>query len=566
MKPVVFACFCMFVACATKPTITWEQTAKKPTISNLRRYIFLYPNTEESTIARMQLESLLAREALREGSIARLQAFLQEFPNSAHSSQIREALVAAQAKRAMQINTPWALLRFLYLYPRSSHPAIRLQLEETWWKELKTHPNPRQILHYVEIFPQGKYVIQARELLAETLYKKLGPDPAPEILQVFAAQHPQTSVGQRALQQLRFWERALVLLHGTHEELLRSIAQNVDFPEDLLEIVSHAHVEAALWDFDIPALIAWCTTVKKACTTELVQTLAIWQKMSSKARENLATMVRAAGPFRPMPALASLEIALHVEDLHTIWMALEALTWRPEPRALALLLQQAGAAEPAIAWPAAAACQKWLKRWPKRARVLAMWHLRKLANQQDRYENVMRIVLLNSFLGNPLPVENIAKLPIIEPWTLSTLVLQAETLPQPPWERLREEWNVVVKRLRDLFPSHLDAGTFPLARNLARRAFMLVQRMESLPLLPNSQGGIDQITELKNLLLDWETRLTSFAGYIRCSENPLPQQANQHRLQQEPARIKLLADPRQAKFWKTVWSVPENSPYLPTQL
>jgi len=558
--------FLFLFSCTGSRSNSWDQVSRQPTLLNLRNYIFLHPNTEESAVARMQLETLLAREALSDGSIARLQAFLQEFPDGSHAPQVREALMAARAGRALETDTQWALLRFLHLHPKAPQAeSVRARLENTWWRELSASPNPRSLLHYVETYPSGKHASEARELLADTLYKKLGPDPAPELLQAFASRHPQTTAGRHAMERLRFWERALVLLLGSAHDQLRILAQGGDFPPDLLEVAVRAHLESALWAFDTDAMASWCAAVKDACSPEWLQMLVLWKKMPQAARDSLAAQVKAAGPFRPMPALSSLEVALQVEDLHTVWMAMESLAWRPEPRAFALLLQQAGAADPAVAWPAASACRKWLSRWPDRGRVLAQWHLKRLSGEQKNYENMARAVLLHSFLGHALPLDDIARLPVTEPVALSTLVLQAETLPQPPWSRLGEEWSAAVNRLRDLFPANLDAGSFSLARNLARRAFVMVQRFETLPLPPDAQGIPERLAEMKKRLSDWETRLASFSGYIRCAENPLPQQEAEHRLVQEPARAKLLADPRQNVFWKTVWGVPGNSPYFPAQ-
>ncbi len=570
MKSACLAfCFAL-AACTASREPSWEQVSRNPTLSSLRRYILLHPASEEASVARMQLEVRLARLALQDGGIARLQAFLQEFPDGAHAPQVRQALVEARARRALELDTHWALLRFLYLHPHEKRAAeVRERLEDTWWRELARNPNPepRALLQYAQTYPAGKHTAQAQERLAQILYKKLGPDPAPELLQIFAAQHPQTAAGKEALAQLRAWERALILLHGAEEEQLRLVREGAELPADLLQVAAGAHVESALWAFETERLETWCAAVKTACPPELLQALEAWKKMKPAARDALSGIVRAAGPFRPMPALASLEVALHVEDLHTVWMAMEALAWRPEPRAFALLLQKAGDSEPAVAWPAADACRKWLARWPHRGRVLATWERRRLSGQRDRHENMARLVLLDAFLGHPLPTAEIAALPVAEPVVLPTLVLQAETLPQAPWDRLQEEWAATVNRLRDLFPVRLDAGSFPLARSLARRAFILARRFATLTPPPNAQAFLEHVTRLKTLLSEWETRLSAFPGYIRCDENPLPRQAAEHRLQQEAAKAKLLgiADPRQASFWKSVWSVPENSPYFPAQ-
>jgi hypothetical protein len=393
----------LLVSCAPRQD-AWERVSSNPTMPTLRRYIMDHPGTEETQIARLHLERLSARAALAAGGIAPLQLHLQAYPAGAHAAEVRGRLMVLRAARALAEDTPWALLRFLYLHPDSKETAaVRARLEETWWKQLQADPSAHGLKQYLEVFPTGGHETEAQELLAHVIFEKLGPEPDPELLRMFVLNHPKSPTGKRALALLREWERSEVLVSGETTTVVELLRRGESLPAELVRVSFAAHLEAALWSFDLDLLGQLCDAAPRQCDAQLPAAIQYWKKMAPQARDRLAETVRAAGPFRPMPAFRTLEVALNVEDLHTVWVALRSLSHRPEPRAFALLLSRAGHPDSAIAWPAADACRAWLARWPSRGAVLAAFELRRRQNRRDQFPSLIQTALLAEFLQRPLP-------------------------------------------------------------------------------------------------------------------------------------------------------------------
>jgi len=553
-----------WAACAPRQD-AWERVSTNPTLPSLRRYIHEHPGTEEGQIARLHLERLSARQALADGSLAALALHLQAHPSGAHAAEVRARLLDLRARRALEEGASWPLLRFLYLHPEGPRATeVRARLEEVWWQELVTTPTPKGLRQYLEVFPAGARQGAARELLARVLFERLGPEPDPELLRVFALNHAQSEAGKRALAMLREWERSEVLAAGELPAVAELARSGQSLPADLLRVSVEAHLEAALWDFDLDGLAALCDTAPSRCDPLLPAALAHWRRMTPAARDRLAADVRAAGPFRPMAALRTLEVALAVEDLHTVWTALQALTHRPEPRAFGLLLSRAGHPDPAVAWPAADACRAWLERWPDRGAVLAAFELRRRAGRRDQFPALAQTVLLAGFLKRPLPTADVARLKPAEPVTLSTLVLQVRTLEAGPWTGLVNELGANLTRLKELFPATLDRESFPLARNLARRMYRLQLLLESLQGAPGpaARTVTERLAQTQALLADWEGKLAAFPGYLPCAGDPLAPQKAAHLAARDAARERLqkLADPFGGAWWKNALTVPTPPP------
>ncbi len=565
MRTLSLSLLLLSVAACAPRVDTWERVSANPTRPALRRYIHEHPGTEEAQIARLHLERLSARQALADGGIAALALHLQAHPSGAHAAEVRDRLVALRAKRALTADTPWALLRFLYLHPEPKEAAgVRARLEGTWWRELQAAPTPRGLKQYLEVFPGGAHEAAAQELLASVLFERLGAEPDPELLRVFALNHAKSQAGRRALELIRELERAEALAVGDAAVVAELAAGGQRLPEDLLRVAVEAHLEAALWDFDLDRLQLLCAGAPKHCDPRLPPALVHWRKLNPANRDKLAATVRAAGPFRPMAALRSLEVALGVEDLQTVWAALGSLSHRPEPRAFGLLLSRAGHPDPAVAWPAADACRAWFARWPARGAVLAAFELRRRTHRLDQYPTLAQATLLAELLGRPLPTDHLARAKPAEPVTLATLVLQVQTLPAAPWNALANELGTAVTRLRDLFPGNLDRESFPLARNLARRLYRLQVLLESLRAAPGPFAATvsERLAQVQSLLSDWEGRLAAFPGYLPSAEDPLAAQKSAHLLAREAARTSLLkaADPFGGAWWKIPLGVPTTTP------
>ena len=552
------------LACAPRVD-AWERVSSHPTIPALRGYIHEHPGTEETQIARLHLERLSAVQALADDGIAALLLHLQAHPTGAHAGRIRERLVQLRAARAQTEDTPWALLRFLYLHPNTQEAAgIRARLEETWWKHLLAAPTPRSLKQYLEVFPAGVHEAQAQELLAKAIFEKLGPTPDPEVLRLFAMNHPKSATGKRALEMLREWERAEILLSGETPAVIELLRGGGSLPPELLRASFEAHWEAALWSFDLDLLGQLCDAAPKSCDPTGPAAVAAWKKLAGPARDRFTETVRAAGPFRPLPALRTLEIALLVEDLHTVWVVLRSLAHRPEPRAFALLLSRVAHPDPAIAWPAAEACRQWLARWPERGAVLATFELRRRQNRLDQYPALVQTTLLSEFLRLPLPGDHLARLKPVEPVLLMTLVLQVQTVPAAPWNAFVQELTASMNRLRELFPAGLDRSNYPLARNLARRMYQLQRLLEALRFAPGpfAAAVADRTAQAQALLTEWEGKLAAFPGFFPSAEDPLAAQQRAHEENQKAAREKLAksADPFGGSWWTPHLTVPPRTP------
>ncbi|MBU1068683.1 hypothetical protein KJ975_03855 [Myxococcota bacterium] len=554
----------LLVSCAPRQD-AWERVSSNPTMPTLRRYILDHPGTEETQIARLHLERLSARAALAAGGIAPLQLHLQAYPAGAHAAEVRGRLMVLRAARALAEDTPWALLRFLYLHPDSKEAApVRARLEETWWKQLQADPSPHGLKQYLEVFPAGLHETEAQELLAHVIFEKLGPEPDPELLRMFVLNHPKSPTGKRALALLREWERSEVLVSGETTTVVELLRRGESLPAELVMASFAAHLEAALWSFDLDLLGQLCDAAPRQCDAQLPAAIQYWKKMAPQARERLSETVRAAGPFRPMPAFRTLEVALNVEDLHTVWVALRSLSHRPEPRAFALLLSRAGHPDSAIAWPAADACRAWLARWPSRGAVLAAFELRRRQNRRDQFPSLIQTALLSEFLQRPLPVADIARLKPAEPVLLSTLVLQVLTVPAAPWNAFVTEINSSISRLHELFPAAPDRASYPLARNLVRRMYRFQLLLETLRFAPGpfSTAVSDRLAQTQTLVTEWEARLAGFPDYIPSAEDPLSAQIQAHETNRKAARDRLAAsaDPFGGSWWKIALGVTAAPP------
>ncbi len=564
MKHLPLILLLLPMACAAR-TDTWERVSSNPTIPALRGYILEHPGTEEAQIARLHLERLSARQALAADSLAALQLHLQAHPTGTHSAQVRQRMIELRAARALEEDSPWSLLRFLYLHQDAKEAAgIRARLADTWWKTLEAAPSLRGLKQYLEVFPGGIHEAQAQELLAKTIFEKLGPEPDPEVLRMFALNHPKSPTGKRALELLREWERAEILVSGETSSVVELLRGGGSLPPELVRVSLAAHLEAALWSLDLESLGQLCDAAPGHCAPTWPAAIAYWKKLSPPVRDRLAETVRAAGPFRPLPALRTLEVALQVEDPHTVWVVLRSLSHRPEPRAFALLLSRVGHPDPAISWPAADACRQWLARWPDRGAILAAFELRRRQNRHDQYPSVVQTALLSEFLNRPLPVGDIARLKPVDPVVLPTLVLQVQTLPAAPWNAFVQEISNSLTRLRELFPATLDRGTYPLARNLARRMYRMQMILETLRQAPGpfATAVSDRLAQAQALVAEWEGKLSAFPGYIPCAEDPLAAQKIAHGGNQQAARDKLMgsADPFGGSWWKILLTVPAPTP------
>ncbi len=537
-------------------TGTWDRISAAPTLETLRAFVHEHPDTEEARIARLHMEQLSAKEALASNSIFRLSMHMQAFPGGSREAEVQGALIRLRVERARQAGTPWAFLRFLFLHPDTPEAEeITGLLEDVWWDELQKKPSPRQLKAYLERFPKGKHQQSATELLADTVFERLGTEPAPDVLRLFVMNYPESRRGKEAARKLREYEQMEILFTGNVYIILDQMGKGEVQQGPLLQAVMQAHLESALWEMDLDRLGAICHGMPGICVHQLPEAIETWRKLPAARLETLVSTVHGAGPFRPFPALNTLEIALNVEDPHTVWVAMNSLSYRPEPRAFFILLSRVGHADPTYSLAATEACVRWFSHWPERGSLLAEHALILRRNLAERPEILFQIALLSKLLNRPVPVEAIRKMVPAEPYTLSLLVLQAQTTGVPPWNNLVHEATNSLNRMRDHFPKVVEKDTFPLARQFARRLYRFHGLLTRLPPVPPPfDAAISSlVNSARTLLASWEAQLEAFPEYIPSDRDPLVSQIRefeQKRLQYME-KLHKFPEPFGGNWWKT---------------
>lgn len=88
--------------------------------------------------------------------------------------EIQRHIAANEAvmwKTTLKKDTPGAFIEYLQIFPNGEHSELCRQLlsekEDTWWDEIKLTPSEEDLRQYLDVFPLGKYVNQAKHLLED---------------------------------------------------------------------------------------------------------------------------------------------------------------------------------------------------------------------------------------------------------------------------------------------------------------------------------------------------------------------------------------------------------------
>lgn len=528
MRILLLSVIIAFSGCADK-TANFETLIARGKETELRSFIARSSDTDQIHAARVRLSGIIYSNAANATGIAPLITFLNEFGRSPYAGKAKELLAKRRAIRAIESNQIWPLMRFLHIHGDTSESKkIRNLLEVRWFDNIKQNPSPLKVRKYIDFFPEGKFRVDAIELLAELEYKALGDYPHPAKLRQIAIAFPETVWGKKAALKIQHLIDMEQILGGSLSDIQSIIEKKRGFDNAILKYALNKLLMKAIYNIDIVEIRTICRMDSSLCSSSLMLAVETWNRLSPAAIKNLRQISVKAAPFAPSMPINSLEIAMDGDDLLTSWTSMTWLSSIHTPRVFYMLLERTGSIDPAIAWGAENALIRWIQTAPFWASQIINIEYQRLSNNLHEVVNTIKLNILARALKRKSPVKTSQLYDIkYEFETIELLVLSAGVLSgfvtSTTDDRLRKLFGREFEKLSSGFPSAVSRENYVLARKLARRCWILHKRIESVYdalSVPSDQLKVlrDQVKSSFSLM---NSRLSVMKNWVSPNTNPV---------------------------------------------
>ncbi|MBU1221412.1 hypothetical protein KKF34_15390 [Myxococcota bacterium] len=557
MRILLLSVIIAFSGCADK-TANFETLIARGKETELRSFIAQSSDTDHIHAARVRLAGIIYNNAANATGIAPLITFLNEFGRSPFAGKAKELLAERRAIRAIESNQIWPLMRFLHIHADSpSAKKIRSLLETRWFNNIKKDSSPLKVRKYIDFFPDGKFRVEAIELLAELEYKALGSHPHPAKLRQLAIAFPDTIWGKKAALKIQHLIDMEQILGGSLSGIQSIIEKKRSFDKAILKYALNKLLKKAIYNIDIIEIRIICRIDKSLCNSSLILAVEAWNKLSPTAIKNLRQISVKAAPFAPTMPINSLEIAMDGDDLLTSWTSMTWLSSIHTPRVFYMLLERTGSIDPAIAWGAENALIRWIQTAPFWATQIINIEYQRLSNNLHEVVNTVKLNILSRALKRKSPVK-VSQLYDIkyDLETVEMLVLSAGVLSgfvtSTTDDKLRKLFGREFEKLSSGFPSAVNRENYLLARKLARRCWILHKRIESVYdalSVPSDQLKVlrDQVKSRFSLM---NSRLSVMKNWVSPDSNPVEFTVNMWNRNRIEAINKLEKGNITRNFWK----------------